>query len=54
MNELDPVSIEGITYLPIGIVALIIGLKGSNILEKGITSSGRFVAWDNRIIRMEK
>jgi len=46
MNEPDPVSIEGITYLPIGIVALIIGLKGSKILEKGITSSGRFMAWD--------
>ena len=49
MKKPDPLQgIESIAFLPLGIYMLISGLKGSNILEKGITSSGRFLTW-NRI-----
>lgn len=46
MNGLDSANIEGVTYLAIGIVALIAGLKRSSIFETGITVSRRLMDWD--------
>ncbi len=46
-NEPTPESKQWIIYLSLGVVMLISGLIGTRILEKGITSMGRFMAWNN-------
>jgi len=46
-SSVDPLEgFEYIFFLPIGISMLISGLKGTRILEKGITNSERFIVWD--------